>query len=179
VINLKKITVVLAILMIFILNDNQVESIIIPNEAIRVRVIANSNEDNDIEVKENVKKDVSEKIYGLLKNVRTIDEARKILQENIPEIDITVERSLKSQNYHKNYSVNYGLNYFPEKKFKGVTYSEGYYESLVVSIGEAKGDNWWCVLFPPLCMLEFEDIEKSEIDYKSFVGEMLDKYINN
>ena len=176
---MKKITVVLAILMIFILNDNQVESIIIPNEAIRVRVIANSNEDNDIEVKENVKKDVSEKIYYLLKDVKTIDEARKILQENIPEIDITVERSLKSQNYHKNYSVNYGLNYFPEKNFKGITYAEGYYESLVVSIGEAKGDNWWCVLFPPLCTLEFEDIEKSEIDYKSFVGEILDKYINN
>ena len=174
---MKKITIILAIFMIFILGNNDVESIIIPNDAIRIRVIANSNENNDIKVKENVKKDISEKIYYLLKDVKNIEEARTILKESIPEIDITVERSLKNQNYNKKYSINYGLNYFPQKEFKGVTYQEGYYESLVVSIGEAKGDNWWCVLFPPLCLLEFEDVEKSDIEYKTFVGEILDKYL--
>ena len=70
---------------------------------------------------------------------------------------------------------NLGLNYFPEKEFKGITYDEGYYESLVITIGEGKGDNWWCVLFPPLCMLEAE--ESTDVEYKSFVKEIVDKYI--
>ena len=52
------------------------------------------------------------------------------------------------------YKVNYGMNYFPVKKYDGVTYKEGNYESLVVSIGEAKGNNYWCILYPPLCMID-------------------------
>ena len=68
------------------------------------------------------------------------------------------------------FNVNYGNNYFPEKVFKGVKYNEGYYESIVVSIGEAKGDNWWCVLFPNLCIVNDKDVE-----YTSLVKEIIDK----
>ncbi|MBO5530582.1 MAG: stage II sporulation protein R [Bacilli bacterium] len=58
-----------------------------------------------------------------------------------------------------------------------MTYKEGNYESLVVTLGEGKGDNFWCVLFPPLCLLEAEDNSSSEIEYKFFVKELIDKYI--
>ena len=62
------------------------------------------------------------------------------------------------------YNINFGYNYFPAKQFKGHTYEEGYYESLVVSIGEAKGDNWWCVMFPPMCLPAAEsDVELDEV----------------
>lgn len=68
----------------------------------------------------------------------------------------------------------FGFNYFPSKKYKGITYKDGYYESLVVTLGEGKGDNWWCVLFPPLCLLEAE--ESTDVEYKSYVKELIDKY---
>ena len=71
------------------------------------------------------------------------------------------------------FEVKFGYNYFPVKEYKGIKYDEGYYESLVVSIGEAKGDNWWCVLFPPLCLLESE--ENSDVEYRFFVQELLNK----
>ena len=74
------------------------------------------------------------------------------------------------------FQVHYGLNYFPEKKYKGVTYKEGYYESLVVTLGEGKGENWWCVLFPPLCLLEAEETNTNAVEYKFFVQDLITKY---
>ena len=165
--------------MIIIVNDYDSTTIIIPTEAIRVRVIANSNDNKDIEEKELLKEEIQPKIYNLLKDVTSIEEARNIIKSNLSNIDVEVKKSLKKQNSNQKYEINYGLNYFPEKNFKGVTYEEGYYESLVITLGEGKGDNWWCVLFPPLCMLEFDEVERSHIEYKTFVGEILDRYMNN
>lgn len=176
---MKKLVIVLAIIMIIIVNDYDSTTIIIPTEAIRVRVIANSNDNKDIKEKELLKEEIQPKIYNLLKDVTSIEEARNIIKSNLSNIDVEVKKSLKKQNSNQKYEINYGLNYFPEKNFKGVTYEEGYYESLVITLGEGKGDNWWCVLFPPLCMLEFDEVERSDIEYKTFVGEILDRYMNN
>ena len=73
------------------------------------------------------------------------------------------------------YKINFGNNYFPDKEFKGVVYKEGEYESLVVTIGKGEGDNWWCVLFPPLCLLEGSDNNSSDVEYRSWVKDMLDR----
>lgn len=172
---MKQLTVVIAIIMLFIMNNNN-ESIIIPNAAIRVRVIANSNNTYDLEAKENLRQDLEKKIYSLLKDITNIEEARKILTSNVKNIEIEVEENFKKQNYNNSYKVEYGLNYFPEKEFKGIIYQEGYYESLVVTIGRGEGNNWWCVLYPPLCLLDFDE-EKSDIEYKSFISEMINKYL--
>lgn len=79
------------------------------------------------------------------------------------------------EKYNLDYKINFGENYFPEKEFNGVTYEEGYYESVLVTLGKGEGDNWWCVLFPPLCLLEAE--ESDEVEYKFFVQELIDKYL--
>ena len=68
------------------------------------------------------------------------------------------------------------LVYFPKKVYKGTIYEEGIYESLVVSLGSGKGDNWWCVLFPPICMIEAKKNDKDNIEYKSKVLEILNNY---
>ena len=70
------------------------------------------------------------------------------------------------------FKVKYGINAFPEKIYKGVKYSEGDYESLVVEIGEAKGDNFWCVLYPPLCTIDESD---EDINYKFRIIEIFEK----
>ena len=75
-----------------------------------------------------------------------------------------------------NYDINYGENYFPEKEYKGVSYEEGNYESLVITLGDGLGDNFWCVLFPPLCLLEAEENDTNKIEYTSFIKEIIDKY---
>ena len=67
------------------------------------------------------------------------------------------------------------MNYFPEKEYKGVVYEEGEYESLVITLGNGLGENFWCVLFPPLCLLDTEE-EPENVEYTSFVKEVIDKY---
>ena len=165
----------IVIFIVCIIVGNKVSGVIIPDDAIRVRVIANSNSDYDQKMKYKVKEKVESDMYGLLKDAKGVDQARNIIKNNVSLVDKDVNDVLVNNNYNINYDVNYGLNYFPKKKFKGVTYNEGYYESLVVTLGEGKGDNWWCVLFPPLCMMEASDSD--HVEYTTFVKEMVDKYL--
>ena len=170
---MKKIMIVLAIIMLFLVNNVKAKEIVIPNEAIRIRVIANSNSDYDQYVKGEVRKDLQLKLGKLLKDAKTIDEVRSILNSNLKDFDFVVEKVLKKNKANLEFDVNYGLNYFPEKEFKGITY-----ESIVVTLGEGKGDNWWCVLFPPLCLMEAEEENISDVEYKSFIKEVLDKFLD-
>ncbi len=158
----------------FLIINNKEELILIPNEAIRIRVIANSNNKEDLEVKEQVKDVLNKKVEKLLKNVNTIEEVRKIINNNLEFINKTVEKKLNELNYNTSYSINYGLNYFPNKVFKGIKYDEGYYESLVITLGEGNGKNYWCVLYPPLCLLEDET---SNNEYRSYVLDLIKKYL--
>lgn len=174
---MKKIIITLIILVISLIGINKVNSkdIIIPKEAIRLRVIANSNNSEDQKVKYEVTNHMQEKIYELLKNTKNIDEARKIINNNIDYLSSEVEKKLEAEAYPFSYELKYGLNFFPEKIYKGVKYEEGYYESLLITLGEGEGNNWWCVLFPPLCIMEAE--ESDEVEYKFFIQEIIEKYL--
>jgi stage II sporulation protein R len=143
----------------------------IPNDALRIRVIPNSNDEEDQLIKNKVKVKMQNIMYNLLKDAKSTEDARKIINDNLDNIDNEVGTLLLTEGYNQKYNINYGYNYFPEKNYKGVTYEEGYYESLVIKLGSGKGDNWWCVLYPPLCLIE-EDNE----NYKSLIEEILNKY---
>lgn len=165
----------LGIILTYIIIGNGISnSNLIPDEAIRIRVIANSNSDYDQKIKYNVKDSIEKDIYDMLSNAKNIDTARYILKQNLSNIENTISNTLNAQNYNLPFDVNFGLNYFPKKEFKGVTYNEGYYESLVVTLGNGEGDNWWCVLFPPLCLIEAED--SSDVEYTTMVKTIIDKY---
>ena len=173
---MKKITLVLGILMslMFIIN-NKKEYVLIPDEAIRVRVIANSDGVEDLKVKEKVKEDIKSELNKMLASSNSIEDTRKIINNNLEVINKTVDKSLEHLNYNETYSIKYGLNYFPEKEFLGVKYNSGYYESLVITLGNGDGSNFWCVLYPPLCDLENDN--NKDIEYKIFIKEVLDKYL--
>ena len=175
---MKKIIILLSAIFIFYLgiSDIMVKGLEIPEDAIRIRVVPNSNSDYDQDIKSKVKSELQTKMYDLLKDAKNSTEAEKIIEKNLKKIDKDINNLLIKEKYNEGYVINFGYNYFPEKEYKGITYKEGYYESLLVTLGEGKGDNWWCVLFPPLCLIE-EDTEDSE--YKSLVKEVLDKFSNN
>ena len=147
---------------------------IIPDDAIRIRVIANSNSEYDQEIKMKVKNQVEYDMYNLLKDTKKIEEARELIKNNLDSLEDNIYTTLQKENYKQPFTVNFGLNYFPKKEFKGITYNEGYYESVVITLGEGLGDNWWCVLFPPLCTLEAE--ESTDVEYTTMVKTIIDKY---
>ena len=173
---MKKIIIISLVIISFIMVNKNVNAsdITIPNEAIRLRVLANSNSKYDQEVKMDVSFEVQNQIYNMLKDKTTIEDARDTLKNNINVLETAVEKILRKKSYMDTFKVEYGYNYFPEKEYKGVTYDAGEYESVLITLGEGKGDNWWCVLFPPLCLIEVE--ESDEVEYKFFVQELIEKY---
>ena len=173
---MKKIIFVIVLFIIFLFVYINVNAeIVIPSDAIRVRVIPNSNSVIDQDMKDKVKNYVSNYMMIKLDGIYDTNEARKIIVNSINQLNKDINDLFKKNNYDMNYKVIYGNNYFPNKVYKGVIYDKGNYESLVVYIGEAKGDNWWCVLFPPLCLLEASESETGEIEYRSLVKDLLDK----
>ena len=173
---MKYIISVTIILMFFWICPTDTSGIKIPSEAIRLRVIPNSNSIRDQEVKMKVKNELENTTANLLNGVTSINVAREIINNNLDNIESNIQKILLDEQYSLGYKINFGSNYFPEKEFKGIIYEEGYYESLVVTLGSGSGDNWWCVLFPPLCLLEAEESEKDDVEYQFFVKELIDKY---
>lgn len=175
---MKKILLLLSIISFIYIGLNYKEDEnIIPDEAIRFRVVANSNTVYDQNIKIQVRNTVQNEIFKLIKDSKSIDDTRKILKEHQKELYDVTNNKLKELDYNKDFKIKYGFNHFPKKKYKGVTYKEGNYESLVITLGSGNGDNFWCVLFPPLCLLEADDNSSSNIEYKFFVKDLIDKYL--
>ena len=163
------------VLLLSFFNKEKENESIIPDNAIRFRVIANSNTAYDQNIKIQIRNLIQNKILELTKDTKKIDEVRNILIEHKEELYELTYNKLSELKYDKSFTLSYGNNYFPKKKYKGLTYKDGNYESLVITLGEGKGDNFWCVLFPPLCTLEVDE-SSSDVEYKFFVKEIIDKY---
>lgn len=159
----------------FIYSTVRAEEVVIPNSSIRLRVVANSDSVIDQSMKKKVQNYIEDKVYKLLDGVDKIEEAREVISANLENISSDIDKIFIENNYDMNKSIDFGYNYFPAKMFKSVNYKEGYYESLVVYIGEAKGENWWCVLFPPLCLVDSQDLDNNE--YKFFVVEIVENFL--
>ena len=162
--------IILSLIIIAIYSQNETE-LSIPDSSIRLRVIPNSNNSKDINIKEQVKDYLETDVYTLLKDTNDIESARNIINNNLPKIEVNIDNIFKDNNYNIPYKINFGNNYFPEKTYNGKIYQEGEYESLVIYIGDAKGDNWWCVLFPNYCLVD----KKENTQYKSYFKELFNK----
>lgn len=173
---MKKVFVFILMLLIVVsVYKKSNDSVKIPDSAIRFRILANSNSPRDQKIKEDIRDKMQKELYSLLQNSKSIDDSRKIINSNMSNFDEILKDSMKDIEY--SYSIDYGMHYFPSKTYKGITYDEGNYESLLVTLGSGKGDNWWCVLFPPLCLLEAEESsDVKDVEYKSFIKEIIEKY---
>lgn len=174
---MKKIIIVILVICGILVYNQKVNVVMIPEEAIRFRIIANSDSNIDQRNKIIIRNNLEKEIVSNLSSTNNIESARKTIKSNINNYENIVEKTLKDNNINTDFTIKYGYNYFPEKEYKGVKYNSGEYESLVVTLGDGIGKNWWCVLFPPLCLLEAEEEQKTEkVEYKFFVKEILDKY---
>lgn len=166
---MKKIIIILFIIVVLLVGLNEKENILIPDDAIRFRIIANSNSEYDQELKMKVKSEVEKELYNIISDVNNINEARNKINNNIDKVDNIVKK------YNVDYDINYGNNYFPVKTYKGIKYDEGNYESLVITLGDGIGENWWCVLFPPLCLLDSnKDLNNTE--YEFYASKIINKF---
>ncbi|PFJ39233.1 stage II sporulation protein R [Bacillus thuringiensis] len=129
---------------------------VIPKEAVRLRILANSDSDKDQALKRKVRDEVKAQIDGWVADLTSFEEARKVIQNHIPEIEKTVGNTLKREGSKESFQVKFSKNVkFPTKVYGNFIYPAGEYEAVLITIGEGEGANWWCVLFPPMCFLDF------------------------
>ncbi|MDX8047730.1 stage II sporulation protein R [Gracilibacillus sp. S3-1-1] len=145
---------------------------VIPDEAIRLRILANSDEEHDQALKHKVRDAVNEEVTEWVEDMDDIDEARQLISDRIDDIDHIVAQVVAEDGI--DYTVEYREDVqFPTKLYDQYVYPAGEYEAILITLGEAEGSNWWCVVFPPLCFLDFsfgttvqeeeeEDVEVNE-----------------
>ncbi|GAA5415864.1 hypothetical protein Pryu01_00896 [Paraliobacillus ryukyuensis] len=131
---------------------------VIPDEAIRLRILANSDDEADQVVKRIVRDRVNQEINKWVEELESIEAARQIIQKRLPIIRDIVEQTLLDENVTTNYQVDYDDDVqFPAKVYGNNVYPAGEYEAILITLGKGEGANWWCVLFPPLCFLDFSN----------------------
>ncbi len=118
---------------------------------IRLHVLANSDSDIDQEVKLAVRDGILEKVQGFLAGVIDREEAERLIAENITVLESTAERILHENGFTYSAEVTLSKEEYPTRNYGGFSLPSGEYTSLRILLGDAEGQNWWCVLFPSLC----------------------------
>src|SRR5699024_2647883 len=121
---------------------------VIPDEAIRLRILSHSDEAEDQQLKHLIRNKINEQITGWVEDFTSIEAAREVIQARLPEVKQIVDQVLAEEGNTYTASVRYENDIsFPLKLYDSHIYPPGEYEAILVTLGEGNGSNWWCVLF--------------------------------
>lgn len=124
------------------------------SKIMRFHVRANSDTQEDQELKMAVKEDVVSFLKPLLENCESVAESKNIIVSNLQNIYTIAINTIVEQGYDYEVRVYVTEEEFPAKTYGDLTFPAGKYQALRIDIGEAKGQNWWCVMYPPLCFID-------------------------
>lgn len=133
----------------------------IQDEIIRFHVLANSDTEEDQALKLKVRDRVIKEMSSKFNSSNNIDDARVIMLDNIDEVNAIAKEVIEENGYNYDVRSELSRENFPDKMYGDTLYPQGEYEAFRILIGEANGQNWWCVMFPPLC---FVDETKNIVD---------------
>ncbi len=145
------------------------------SEYLRIHIRANSNSEIDQSIKYQIKDEIVDALIPLLSNCKSKDESSKIIENNFEYIEGIANKILEENNF--NYKSKAKLSYeeFPTRAYGDLVLNAGFYDALILELGEAKGDNWWCVVYPPLC---FVNGSSSVNGFKSRILEIINNFFN-
>ncbi len=129
---------------------------------VRLHVLANSDSEDDQALKLAVRDEVLSITSTRLGDCKTREEARAVLCDILPEIQEKAQKKVRSLGYDYPVDLVLGIEDYPTKEYESCTFPAGEYLSLRVIIGEGAGQNWWCCLFPPLCLSSATDKTQNE-----------------
>lgn len=126
----------------------------IPEQSIRLRIIAHSDSPRDQWIKLKIRDEITRHMRKWVQEPETLQEARVEVERHLPAFEELVGQLLRQYGFQYAYSVQLAVVDFPTKIYGSKRYPAGDYEALRVVLGQGKGENWWCVLFPPLCFID-------------------------
>ncbi len=134
----------------------------ISNKVFRLHILANSDEEYDQKLKLEVKQEILNISKEIFKNCKNAEDAKKAANESIKEFEAAALNVIKSMGYDYSVKAYTTKEYFNTRKYDGFTLPAGIYNSLKLEIGQGKGKNWWCVMFPSVCISgctsDFEEV---------------------
>lgn len=120
---------------------------------VRLHVVANSNSERDQALKLAVRDEILRQISPVLAKMKSAEESREWLACNIDEINLIAQKTLEREECDYLAKTQMGVRWIPKKTYGSITFPSGNYDACTVKLGEAKGENWWCVMFPPICVV--------------------------
>lgn len=126
----------------------------IESSVFRLHVIANSDSKEDQDLKYIVRDNILTYINETSKNASTKEEVIEIARNNIDTIKQIAQETVYENGYNYSVNIKIGNFAFPTKQYGDISLPAGFYDALRVEIGSASGQNWWCVMFPPLCFVD-------------------------
>ena len=143
-------------------------------EYLRIHIRANSNSEIDQNVKYEVKSLAVEYLTPFIAECNTKQDAEKVLQQNKEILENKIDLLLYKKGFNYNSNIAIRNEKFPTRVYEDFTLEEGFYDAVVIELGKAEGDNWWCVVYPPLCFTGNEN----NIVYKSKIFEIIQNFKN-
>ncbi len=143
---------------------------------IRIHIRANSNSERDQSIKYAVKEDIIAYLTPLIADCKTRGDVIDTIKKNTAGAAAAASSRLKSAGFPYGARAEFTGEYFPARDYDGVTLESGFYDALILYLGEGTGDNWWCVVYPPLCFVDTEYSGGQGVKYKSKIAELIKKY---
>ncbi len=153
-----------------LLNSSQTHS-----EYLRIHIRANSNSEIDQNVKYLVKDAVVKVMIPILSECETKEEAENAISKNFSLIENTANNVLFANGFSYTSSAKLATEEFPTREYNNVVLEKGFYDALIVNLGEGEGNNWWCVVYPPLCFLNANATGENVV-YKSKILEIIKSF---
>ncbi len=179
---MKYITVILAFILTFIiiftLNFNSTTNSVSASEFLRIHVRANSNSEIDQDVKYEIKDEIVNFLTPLICQCNSKPDIVKMLESNLNNIKNIADLKLESRGFNYESNVKITNENFPTRTYNNYTLDQGFYDCLLVELGEAVGDNWWCVIYPPLCFINYSMGNTTNVVYKSKIWEIINQFFS-
>ena len=140
---------------------------------LRIHIRANSNTQYDQQIKYTVRDAIVQALTPLVNSCNSKSQAEVILNDNLDLIEQTANNVLSDHGYHYRSKATLRAENFPTRVYENLTLPEGVYDALILELGEGAGNNWWCVIYPPLCFTG-ESAVAGEVVYKSKIAELIE-----
>lgn len=145
---------------------------------LRIHIRANSNSQIDQQVKYKVKTEVVEFLTPYLANVNSKQEAQAIINSKITQLSAAATKVLAANGFSYTATAKLTQEQFPARLYDELVLESGIYDALIIELGNAQGDNWWCVVYPPLCFVGSDNNGTNAINYKWKLQQIIDKFFN-
>lgn len=175
---MKYLPIILFILLcggVFVLRDDKAQN---ESQYLRVHIRANSNYEIDQNVKYIIKDKVVDFITPYLIDCDTKQKSIDVIESLLSQIENVCDKVLVEQGFNYKSSANINKEKFPTRTYDNVTLKAGIYDALIIELGSGEGDNWWCIVYPPLCFVNKSNLSEQNIQYQSYLMDIIKKCLD-